>query len=163
MRLASAPESCFSHCSLQLRVTSRVQTMSFRFARLRILPIPLFLHWAQSPAPSSPLFLSSARSRCTRICAPTRLFLDSRRSRYRTFAILQFFVTTLCFMYKLRMSTVKIISFLQSIIFLNRADLILNYDFSKFILKKYLEKIIDACSNLPIRFKNSLFSQRRYY
>lgn len=98
MRLASAPESCFSHCSLQLRVTSRVQTMSFRFARLRILPIPLFLHWAQSPAPSSPLFLSSARSRCTRICAPTRLFLDSRRSRYRTFAILQFFVTTLCFM-----------------------------------------------------------------
>lgn len=32
-----------SHCSLQLRVTSRVQTMSFRFARLRILSIPLFL------------------------------------------------------------------------------------------------------------------------
>lgn len=40
---------------------------------------------------SSPPILSSARSRCTRIRAPTRFFLDSCRSRYRTFAIYIFF------------------------------------------------------------------------
>lgn len=71
--------TCASHCSLQLRVTSRVQTMSFRFARLRILPIPLLpsLNARDSPCSSPPFCLRA--SRCTRIRAPTRFFLGSRR------------------------------------------------------------------------------------
>lgn len=48
-RTHTRAHSRLTHCSLQYRVTSRVQTMSFRFARLRILPIPLFSSWLRSP------------------------------------------------------------------------------------------------------------------
>lgn len=58
-----------SHCSLQLRVTSRVQTMSFRFARLRILlsvSLSFLLLKAHSPTlVAVSAVLSSAYSRRT--------------------------------------------------------------------------------------------------
>lgn len=73
-----------SHCSLQLRVTSRVQTMSFRFARLRILPalsLSVFLERGGSPARVSAVPSARPRRACTRIRAPTRLPLRFRDVR----------------------------------------------------------------------------------
>jgi len=72
----------------------------------------------------SPPFLSSARSRCTRIRAPTRLFLDSYHSRYRTFATLLFFFFAIQAMSTLFSSSISLLnksitlySFLQCILF----------------------------------------------
>lgn len=90
-----------SHCSLQLRVTSRVQTMSFRFARLRILPIPLF--------PLRDLPPRRLRRFChlrvrMRIRAPTR-FLWHIPCRHRIFCS---FTKVSCFACILIFSLIKV-------------------------------------------------------
>lgn len=88
-----------SHCSLQLRVTSRVQTMSFRFARLRILPIPLFLPYARSPTSTRLRRFCHLRVRM-RIRAPTRFFLHipCRHRIFCSFTEVVFFSCILIFL-----------------------------------------------------------------